>query len=104
MQESDRVWASVDGVRAEAGLDERTMGSLFDAAEGYRVRRYRHIAYADVSDRVASADLRKLVDSGLLQPVGERRGRYYLASEHLRSRVAASRTSRPHILDPFGSV
>ncbi len=104
MQESDRVWAAVDGVRAEAGLDERTMGSLFDAAEGYRVRRYRHIAYADVSDRVASADLRKLVDRGLLRPVGERRGRYYLASEHLRSRVAASRTSRPHILDPFGSV
>lgn len=103
MEESDRVWAVVDRVRAEAGLDERNMGSLFDAAEGYRVRRYRHVSYADVSDRVASADLKKLVDLGMLRPVGERRGRYYLASEHLRSRVAATRTSRPHIPDPFGS-
>lgn len=104
IEESDRVWATVDRVRAEAGLDERNMGSLFDAAEGYRVRRFRHVSYADVSERVASADLRKLVDLGLLQPVGERRGRYYEASELLRSRVAAVRTSRPQIPDPFGSA
>lgn len=103
IEESNRVWAAVDGVRAEAGLDERNMGSLFDAAEGYRVRRYRHVAYADTSERVASADLRKLVNLGLLRPVGERRGRYYLASEHLLSRVAEARTFRPQIPDPFGS-
>ena len=104
IQESDRVWAAAGRMRAEAGLDERNMGSLFDAAAGYRVRRYRHVAYADVSERVASADLRKLVDVGLLRPVGERRGRYYLASEHLLSHVAEARTSRPQIPDPFGSA
>ncbi|MXY77575.1 MAG: Fic family protein [Acidimicrobiia bacterium] len=104
IEESGRVWAAVARVRAESGLDERNMGSLFDAAEGYRVRRYRHIAYADVSERVASADLRKLVNLGLLRPVGERRGRYYVASEHLLSRVAEARTFRPQIPDPFGSV
>ena len=104
IEESDRVWATVDSVRVETGLDERNMGSLYDAAEGYRVRRNRHVAYADVSERVASADLKKLVDVGLLRPVGERRGRYYVASGRLRSRAAAGRKTQPRIPDPFGSA
>ena len=104
IEESDRVWATVDRVRVEADLDERNMGSLYDAAEGYRVRRHRHVSYADVSDRVASADLKKLVDLGLLRPVGERRGRYYVASERLLSQAGTTRRSRPHIPEPFGPV
>lgn len=103
IEESDRLWESVSRVRIEAGLDERNMGSLFDAAAGYRVRRFRHVDFADVSERVASADLKKLVDAGLLQPVGERRGRYYVASERLRMVEVEGRTPRPRRPDPFGA-
>ena len=81
--EAGRVWNVLYEVLAGAGLDERNMDSLFDAAMGYRVRRHQHIAAAEVSERVASADLRRMVDAGLLRAVGERRGRYYVASEIL---------------------
>ena len=65
------------------------------------MRRSDHIDYADVSERVATSDLRKLVDSGFLEAVGERRGRYYVASARLRS--LADR--KPPAIDrPFGSV
>jgi len=101
VKEADRVWESISRMRSEAGLDERNMGSMYNAAVGYRVRRSDHIDYADVSERVATSDLRKLVDSGFLEAVGERRGRYYVASARLRS--PADRKP-PVINRPFGSV
>lgn len=101
VEQADRVWESISRLRAGAGLDERNMGSMYNAALGFRVRRSDHIDYADVSERVATSDLRKLVESGLLEAVGERRGRYYVASARLRS-LADGRP--PAIESPFGPV
>ena len=84
IREAERLWESIDGERQRAGLDDRAMGSLYNAAVGFRVRRRDHIEYADVSERVATSDLKKLVEAALLQAIGDQRGRYYLPSELLR--------------------
>jgi hypothetical protein len=58
---------------------------------------------ADVSDALASKDLKELVDAGLLVPHGERRGRYYTAgpaTEALSSELPGPQ--RPG--DPFEEI
>ncbi len=55
------------------------------------------------SDLTASRDLRALVGATLLDPVGERRGRYYLGSQGLlgvRARIRRGRKPKDHS-DPF---
>ena len=99
IEHADRMWERITRLRASIGLHERNMGSLYNAAIGFRVRRSDHIDYAGVSDRVATSDLRKMVDAGLLSAIGERRGRYYVATDRLRSQAA---TPQPLIPDPFG--
>lgn len=100
--ESDRLWEAIDAIRIKAGLDDRNMGSLYTAAWGLRVRRRDHIAYADqISERAATSDLLKLVEAGMLTPVGERRGRYYVASDVLKELRARTREPSRRIPDPF---
>ena len=99
VEEADRVWESINHLRSEAGVDERNMGSMYNAAMGFRVRRSDHIAYAEVSERVATSDLRKLVELGFLEAIGERRGRYYVATDRLRS---LTDRKPPSIRSPFG--
>jgi Fic family protein len=101
IREAERLWEAIDGERQRAGLDDRTMGSLYNAAVGLRVRRPDHIDYADVSERVATSDLRKLVEAGLLRAVGDRRGRYYVASELLQGLNRRFQEERKPIPDPF---
>ncbi len=98
VKQADQVWASISQLRSQSGLHERNMGSMYNAAVGFRVRRSDHIDYAEVSDRVATRDLRKLVEAGFLQAVGEKRGRYYVATPLLPS--LADRKP-PAIDDPF---
>jgi DNA-binding transcriptional ArsR family regulator len=72
-------------VLPEAGGRDRSIPALFNAAQGYRIRDATYRALAeDISELVASRDLRALVEAGLLTRVGERRGRTYLASEQLK--------------------
>ena len=91
------------------GLAERCASGVMDAAYGLRLRRrsYRTsveaVAGEEISDLTASRDLKAMVDSGLLAAVGERRSRYYLASDsvtELRTRVRAARSSKVSD-DPF---
>jgi hypothetical protein len=49
---------------------------------------------------VASRDLKSLVEQGLLVPKGERRGRYYVASDGLREILVKTREGR-RVEDPF---
>jgi len=101
--ESSRLWEAIDALRLEHGIPERTMGTLYAAAWGLRVRRNTHLSYAiDISERAATSDLQRLVKTGLLLAIGERRGRYYVASDRLARLRDATREPRSHIPDPFG--
>ena len=68
-----------------------------DAAYGYNVRNNRYRTDNDISDVVASRDLKRLCEAGLLIPIGEKRGRYYVAAtplveirQRLRDRTRAA--------------
>lgn len=60
----------------------------------------------EISDQSASRDLKAMVDLGLLEAVGERRARYYLAGDEVRGRWKEIRAMRPakEKDDPFHIV
>jgi Fic family protein len=77
------LWDEVELVRKKAGLPERVEATLVMAAMGRRIRNSIYRKSAEVSEQIASRDLKKLTDAGLLVPQGERRGRIYAGSERL---------------------
>ena len=77
---SDRV----ERIVKEHRLPERSYMAVVDAAMGYRIRSVHYRNAASVSPVVASRDLKALVEAGLLEPAGEKRGRIYSASAPLR--------------------
>jgi Fic family protein len=97
-----KLWDELEREIEKRGLPDRVIGAVADAAMGFRVRSstYRH--FAEVSKVVASRDLRAAVESGLLIPTGERRGRIYRASAEIRDIAVKIRGSAPKgIPDPF---
>lgn len=78
-----RMWGEMEKLRKQHGLPERTELALMDAAFNYKVRNGRYRQENEISDVVASRDLKRLSDLGLLTPVGEKRGRYYVAAKLL---------------------
>ncbi len=89
--ELGKIWEQVTKITQEHGLPERTEAPLIDAALGYRIRNNRYRTESDISDVVASRDLRRLCEIGLLSPIGEKRGRYYLAADRLKELRASTR-------------
>lgn len=86
-----RMWGEMEKLRKQHGLPERTELALMDAAFNYKVRNGRYRQENEISDVVASRDLKRLSELGLLLPVGEKRGRYYVAAkllEEIRERSA----------------
>jgi len=111
-QEIERIWLDCAKLAETHGLPERSAAGLMDLTFGLRIRRgtYRSSVEAafgeEISDLKASRDLKAMVDSELVEAVGERRGRYYLAGEpliDLRRKVRAERPERSHD-DPFQLV
>jgi hypothetical protein len=74
--------------------------ALAEATYGFQIRNATYRKGAEVSDALASKDLKALVDLGLLVPHGERRGRHYTAGRALAALAAKlPRPARPG--DPF---
>lgn len=108
IQEGERLWDELERLASRRMFNERVVPLLFDAAIGFRVRNatYRAIYDDELTDAMASRDLRLLVDSGLLLPHGEKRGRYYTASEELRAirrQIVEARDARDDS-DPFAEA
>jgi Fic family protein len=101
MTETRETWTAVAGAVERAGLDERMVYAVYLSAVGRRVRRADHIEFSEVSERVASSDLKRLVDADLLGAVGEKRGRHYVASAAVKNMRNAVRQPREVITDPF---
>ena len=108
IKEVERLWADLERITGRHELPERTIAALYDAAMGFRVRNamYRAIDKDEITEQTASRDLRELVDAGLLMPQGERRGRYYLASDVIkaaRKAIVDARDPRDDS-DPFAGL
>ncbi|MFY9822145.1 MAG: Fic family protein [Thermoanaerobaculia bacterium] len=99
-RELEKLWNALEGEVLRRGLPERTLLALADAASGLRVRNATYRPVADISDHLASRDLKLLVEQGFLLAKGERRGRHYVASEDLLKIRAQVQESR-QVEDPF---
>ncbi len=111
-KEIEQVWVGCVELAEARGLPERCAAGLMDLTFGLRLRRgtYRSAIETaigeEISDLMASRDLKAMVDSELVEAVGERRGRYYLAGDplvDLRRKVRAARPEKAHD-DPFQIV
>jgi Fic family protein len=109
VQETERLYDACTGIAQQHGLPERTIGALAEVAYGLRLTHgtYKMIieitAGETISGQTASRDLRALVDSRLLKPIGQTRGRHYVAEPVLlaeRRRIQASRAPK-ETSDPF---
>lgn len=94
------VESRVAGLR---GIPDRALLPLFDAALGLRLTNQRYRKDAEVSELSASRDLKRLVDAGLIEAHGEKRGRYYRAAESLRG-LRRGRQDRATLADPYALV
>lgn len=111
-EEIEGLWNRCVELTEREGLPERCAAGLMDAAIGARIRRkvYRSSVETamgeELSDLTASRDLKAMVSADLLDAVGERRARYYLAGETLtllRERVRSERPPKSAD-DPFAIV
>ncbi len=101
VRESEKIWTDLEALMAQKGkLPPRSIQALFDATLGLRVRNssYRSILKRfeneEVSNQVATSDLRAIVDAGLLEQRGKKRGTFYVAGPPLieiRERVQGGR-------------
>lgn len=99
-REIQALWDLLEIECQRRGLPERTLYALSDAAQGLRVRNATYRPIAEISEGLASRDLKVLVEQGLLVPSGEKRGRFYVASELLSSLRAQTRETRK-LEDPY---
>lgn len=101
VHDTQRLWELCGDLAATNRLPARTVPALVDAARGFRLRNqtYRRLVERSEGDPIAeltaTRDLKAMVDSGLLQARGERRGRIYLAGEPLRQAWRTVRDLRP---------
>ncbi len=97
---TQRVWNEVEALLQRKKVNERALPALVDAAFGYRIRRSHYMTSAEVSEQVASIELRMLVDLGFLVAEGETRGRLYRASDKLSQIYRRNHEPRSNV-DPF---
>jgi Fic family protein len=99
-REVQQIWDALEVEVKKRKLPERTILVLSDAASGLRVRNAAYRNVAEISVQVATKDLKLLVDSGLLLPSGDKRGRSYQASEFLKE-IGSRFREQKRVPDPF---
>jgi hypothetical protein len=102
-EEYSRIFERITPIITRERVPERAAVPLFDASLGLRLTNSRYRAEAEVSELVASRDLKRLSDAGLLIPIGEKRARYYRAAPELVAIRAASRLPKP-VENPYEIV
>ncbi|HKU65286.1 MAG TPA: Fic family protein [Rhizomicrobium sp.] len=97
----ERAFTDIMKIVAAQKLHQRMEMSLVDATFGFKIRAAKYQEENKVSDVIASRDLRKLCDLGLLEPVGEKRGRYYIAAQPLKDIYTKARINDVRAGDPY---
>ena len=106
IQEAEALWDQSEQLVARHGLPDRVVAAVCDAARGWRLRRslYMKISRSaigdEISDAMATRDLSAMAKAGLIEGIGEKRGRYYIATPTLRAVWDVIRTARP--VQPVG--
>ena len=89
VKESEEIWTRLEAICAEKRLPQRMLSALFEATVGMRVRNASYRAALkmwdeEIANQGATDDLRAMVNAGLLERLGARRGTYYQAADPLR--------------------
>lgn len=104
-KEAQRYWNVAEREVERARLPDRCTAAVAHALSGFAVRNATYRGMDDVTEAVASRDLKALVDAGIFQPHGEKRGRYYSLVERLReehTQIKKSVRSQIHVeADPY---
>lgn len=100
LRRAQRTYEVLDDVLSEQRLPDRTLDALYSALLGFRLRRPTYVDQTGVDERTASRDLKALSDAGLLRPVGETKGRHYVAGDALREVGRQVGPSEP-LEDPY---
>ncbi|MCY3850213.1 MAG: Fic family protein [Acidimicrobiaceae bacterium] len=101
IRELEALWDACEQIARRHRLAPRTVGALVDAARGWRLRRSLYVAITKatagetISGAVATSDLAAMARAGLLNPVGEKRGRFYAPTEELTNPWQGIRSQRP---------
>lgn len=96
----ERLWAVLEEEIKHRKLPERLILALADASIGYSIRNATYRPVAEISEQMASRDLKQAVDAGLLIPHGERRHRFYRGTPRLFGFREAVRETKI-VRDPF---
>lgn len=83
-EEYGDLFEIVDEIIDASGVNTRVAIPLFELSLGHRMTNSRYQNVAEVTQHVAARDLRQLSDLGLIEPRGEKRGRFYLAGTALK--------------------
>lgn len=101
-EEYSALFTRVERLVETHRFSDRLALPLSDATRGHKLTNARYRASSEASEFLASRDLRRLCEAGLLEPVGEKRGRRYFATPELRQMWQASRIRKP-LIDPYAS-
>jgi Fic family protein len=99
-EEYEKLFTGIQQVVKRNKLPDRMEVPLFDAALGFQLTNTSYRLHADVTDALASRDLKRLCDAELLNPKGEKRGRRYEASAELKTLRKEARGDAPYA-DPY---
>jgi Fic family protein len=101
LDRSARVWQVLTDFAGSQHLDERLVSALHDVAMAGRVRRSHYERAEGLSMQQAQRDLRDLAMSGLVEPVGRTRARYYNAGPRFPEDVLAVARTPVTLADPY---
>ena len=109
LNEHDLLWHRLEKMAASRALPDRSVVALFDASVGLRVRSATYRAavdgadFEDITEATASRDLRQAAEGGLLEAVGEKRGRHYRATTDLAAlrQAMVNDRKKKDTSDPF---
>ncbi len=102
-EEYGAIYERVVRIAQREKLPERLHLPLFDVCLGSRMTNSRYRTESEISEFLASRDLKRMVDIGLFEPQGANRGRYYTAGRELQEVRRATRT-RKKDSDPYEVV
>lgn len=102
-EEYGELFSKVQDILVTNKLPDRMVIPLFDAALGLHLSNSRYRSETEVTEFVASRDLKKLCEMELLEPKGERRGRVYSAARILIEARNSVRKRTP-LADPYAIV
>jgi Fic family protein len=89
VRESEAIWGELESLARDHRLPARAMTALFDATIGLRIRNSSYRAAVkgsdddEISNQVATTDLKAMVRAGLLLQKGRKRGTSYQAGPPL---------------------